>query len=310
MQNILIINHKIESCGVYQYAKRVASIFKKSKIYNIIYLELDNKNDLINYVNEFKPKTIIYNYLDGTMPWLSSEEIDYIRQLNIPQGLIVHNINYSNKFDYYLHQNPDFIENENNYAILRPLFDYKNINKSKLSEIPKIGTFGFGFKVKKYEDICTLINEQFDKAEIRMHLTLSHFCPNYHELEEIKQACYSRITKPDIKLKFTSDFIDDEGVLNFLESNDLNIFLYQYYQEYNGISSVIDYALSVKKPIAVCKSSMFSHITNTNPSICVEEITIPNILNNGITPLNNFYEKWNNENFINHLEKIIKKIII
>jgi hypothetical protein len=98
-------------------------------------------------------------------------------------------------------------------------------------------------------------------------------------------------------------------MLDFLFNNNLNIFFYENYSFYNGISSTIDYALSVQTPIAICKSNMFSHIMDTNPSICVEDSNLIDIINNGFEPLQEKYNSWSHENFILNIENIIEKII-
>ena len=41
---VLFLNHKIQSCGVYQYGLRVFNIMKKSYTYTYIYKEIDNYN--------------------------------------------------------------------------------------------------------------------------------------------------------------------------------------------------------------------------------------------------------------------------
>lgn len=305
--NILFINHSEKACGVQQYGKRVAQIFKASKKYNVIYAEPTCSNELCGLIQILKPKATIYNYLPETMPWLNPMIIEKIRASGYTiQGLIVHNVGYQNWFDFYLHQNPHYPQNGRNYSLLRPLF-----NSNRLAPFifkPTIGTFGFGSKVKHYDDICGLVNEQFDEAEINMHLTVSHFRPNHEELIEVKSQCRSRIKKPGITLNFTSDFKDDEEILDFLNGNSVNVFLYNYYPNYNGISSVIDYALSVRRPIAVCKSNMFAHINNVFPSICIEDRTLPEIIDNGIESISRFRDLWSNANFVKHLEGVIDSL--
>lgn len=304
-KKIIITNHKNEACGVYQYGKRVASILLNSNSpdYEYHYVEVDSKEDYINKIITIQPDIAVHNYLNITMPWFDSECLHLLKSKKVPQGLIVHNIGYANVFDFFLHQNPLYPQNGINYPIARPLFKY-NPTERKPREIPKIQTFGFAFSCKKYEDIVKLVNSQFDKAEINMHLSLSKFFPNDEELEEIKKLCFSEITKDGIKLNITSDFKTDQELLSFLDDADLNIFLYKNYNNYNGISSVVDYALSVKKPIAVCKSNMFSHINNSTPSICVEDSEIKKIIENGTKPLEDYYNLWSNENFVELFENI------
>lgn len=308
MTDILFINHNIQNCGVYQYGKRVASISKKSKIFNFQYAEISSKEDLILQINQEEPKILIYNYVTATMPWLDYSIINYIRSLNIKQGNIIHNTQY-NGFDFYLHQNPNYINNNNNFRLLRPLFEYIPKNKIENSVL-QIGTFGFGGQHKFIPEICELISKQFlnKKVEINIHVTKGFYSDDV--TKEIEKKCIQKIGKKEnLKLNFTNKFLPDEAMLDFLYKNDLNIFFYENYNFYNGISSSIDYALSVKKPIAVCKSNMFSHIIDVNPSICVEDIDLIDIINNGFKTLENKYELWSNKNFIDNIETIIKSVL-
>lgn len=310
MNRILIINHFVENCGVYQYGKRFSSILTKSKKYDFIYLELKSKEELIANINKYNPFVIIYNHLNITMPWLDSKIIEEIRGLNIKQGTIVHNKHYSTFFDFYLHQDPNYERCTNNWNILRPLFNYEN-KVAKEDDIVRIGSFGFGFRSKSYPDICRLVNSQaqdFNSIQLNLHLTKSFFCDNSKEIHSIVQECRNNITSNNIELNISSDFISDQEMLDFLAKNDINIFLYQKYHEYNGISSVIDYALSVKKPIGICQSNMFSHIWKSKPSILLEDNSIKNIINNGIKPLEFYHKAWSQDNFIDHIESIIKEL--
>jgi hypothetical protein len=311
MNNILIINHSVKNCGVYQYGKRFANILKKSNKYNFIYLEIKDKESFLKNVNYYNPKIIIYNHLNITIPWATEDLITSVRTTGIKQGTIVHNTNYSQFFDFYLHQDPNFETFENNFNILRPLFDYDN-NHVNTTKTTKIGSFGFGFKSKFYPDICRLVNSQakdFEDIELNLHLTKSFFCDNSIDINFIIEECKQNITENNIRLNITSEFISDNEMLDFLGKNDINVFLYNKYVGYNGISSVIDYALSVKKPIGICQSNMFSHIWNAKPSILLEDSSIKSIIDNGIKPLEIFHENWKQENFINHIEDIIAKIL-
>lgn len=311
MKNILIINHNIQNCGVYQYGKRFGSIAKKSNKINFLYYELTNYNDLKNAIKETNPCGIIYNHLTGTMPWFTSIQAEEIRKQNIKQGLIVHNVNYETFFDFYLHQNPDYQEIENNFSLCRPLFEYHPNIKKIDTDVINIGTFGFGFHTKHFDAIVGIVNNEFknEKINLNFHLTISYFCPNENMVDVIKNKCLNYITNKNIKLNMTNNFITDEELLDRLHNNDLNIFLYEKYTSYNGISSSIDYALSVKKPIAICKSNMFSHIYNVEPSICVEENSLKNIISNGFKPLEKKYNSWSHNNFVSKLESIMEKIL-
>jgi len=309
---VFVVNHNVENCGVYQYGKRVGSIVSKSKNLKVHYFELDNRNDLQKEINTHNPNVIVYNHLTGTMPWVDDIYVNELRQRGIKQGTIVHNVAYSTFFDFYLHQDPNYQVNGNNYHLLRPLFEYTNeikLNPHKL----KIGSFGFGFASKQYESLCACVRDNFYKTtfpvELRLHLTLSHFCENSRDIEMIKFVTNRIINNPNITLNITTNFITDEELLEFLAGNDLNIFFYQKYPSYNGISSSIDYALSVKRPIAICKSNMFSHIWNTQPSICAEDRSLKDIINDGFSPLEKYYHEWSHDKFIKVFEDNIINVI-
>jgi hypothetical protein len=48
---------------------------------------------------------------------------------------------------------------------------------------------------------------------------------------------------------------------------------------------------------------------NVEPSICVEDTYLLDIINNGFSPLKEKYEKWTNDKFIDRIEKIIGEVI-
>lgn len=309
--NVFVINNSTQNCGVYQYGKRFGSIASKSKKYNFMYYEVNSEEEFTKLYEIHKPKAVIYNYLAGTMPWLNGGIIHTCRQQGVKQYTIVHNSHYDG-FDYYLHQNPYHPNvDDRNFALARPLFDYQSPKIERDDDTLHIGTFGFGFKCKYIDEICKIVNEQITdrKVQINLHLTESHYSPNWDTIETIKQDCFNQITHDNIKLNITHDFLTDEEMLKFLFKNDLNIFFYEKYPDnyYNGISSTIDYALSVKKPLAICESNMFSHIWDVQPSICVENNSLLSIIENGFSPLEEKYNLWTNEKFIDILEKIIEK---
>lgn len=75
----------------------------------------------------------------------------------------------------------------------------------------------------------------------------------------------------------------------------MNIFLYDSLPN-NGISSVIDFALSVEKPLAISDSCMFEHIYDD--SICVYKTPLLEIMKNSVEYCKQFREKYSHKNFI------------
>lgn len=308
MNKVLIVNHNVQNCGVQQYGKRVSDICKKSTNYIFRYVEINSYDELLFSINQSNPSAIIYNYVPSTLPWLNSSILNDIRNLGIKQGNIIHNAEYGG-FDFYLHQNPYYNNNNNNFALLRPLFEYNPKYIEKENDIIQIGTFGFSGKHKFIHEICRAVSEEFinKKVQLNLHITKGFYSSDI--FEEVKQECLSIVQNKNISVKFTNNFLTNEQMLDFLYNNDLNIFFYENYSFYNGISSTIDYALSVKKPIAICKSNMFSHIIDVNPSICVEDMDLNDIIKNGFHPLEEKHNSWSHKNFIKNIENIMEIIL-
>lgn len=102
----------------------------------------------------------------------------------------------------------------------------------------------------------------------------------------------------------TNEFFSNEEILLFLSSNDTNIFLYDHMYG-RGISSVIDYAISAKKPFVISDSYMFRHIYSDN--ICVYKTNIHEAIINSKNILDSLLNKYSNENLINKIDSIIDK---
>lgn len=308
MDTIIFVNHNVVNCGVYQYGKRVFDISKKSQKYNFEYVEVTCFENLFEFIKDKNPKMIFYNYLPSTMPWFNDSIFNQIKSLGIKQGNIVHNCKYGN-FDFYLHQDPYYKNDENNFAILRPLFEYLPNDNLKKNDKIQIGTFGFGGQHKFVPEICRLVSEEFVNQQIKLNLHVTEGFYSGNIFEEVKNECLNNLNNENIDLNITNNFLTNEDLLNFLHQNDLNIFFYENYPFYNGISSSIDYALSVRKPIAICKSNMFSHIMDVTPSICVEDTDLVDIIANGFSPLQEKYNSWSHKNFIDNMEMIVEKLL-
>jgi len=76
-----------------------------------------------------------------------------------------------------------------------------------------------------------------------------------------------------------------------------------------GLSSAVDWALAAGKPLAISKSRLFRHLFQCNPSICVEENSLVEILDNGTLPLKKVWNDWTEENLIWDYEEIVSKSI-
>lgn len=304
MKNILFLNHKQKQCGVYQYGYRSVKILQESKVYNFIYCEVDNEREYLGLIELCNPHGIIYNYHPSTMSWVDNKLIN--RFHNIFHFGIHHEGTETMRvwFDYYIITDSTFKDIHNKHSVPRPLFE--NVKeKFNIARCLSIGSFGFGFKNKGFERLVQMVNNQYDTCKINLHIPFAYYGDADGAIaREVVRNCYSKVTKPGIELNITHDFLTDDEILSFLAANDLNAFLYDEMPG-RGLSSVIDYALSVKKPIAITDTTMFRHISATDPCICVERATLEQIRGNGVKGLQQYNELWSNENFIKKYEQII-----
>ncbi len=314
---ILFLNNKIQNCGVYQYGYRIYNIFKKSINNNYVYEEIENFDEYTQAISRHNPTAIIYNYHILTMTWLHLHNINK-EHINIG---IVHESN-DTFFDVLFNINPVSVEQKNSISIPRPIYeniadikenyvvdniDIKDfIDYNEGPEVPIFGSFGFGFLNKGFDKIVELINENYEKAIIKLIITFAHFNPSREEyMNTINTLCHSANKNPKIKLLITHQFFSNEEILLFLESNTANIFLYDK-TEGRSISSVIDYAISANKPILISDSCMFRHIYSDD--ICIYKTNISEAINNCKERLPSFLDKNSNINLINKVDDAISTI--
>jgi hypothetical protein len=307
---ILFLNHKIHNCGVYQYGKQIYDILNKNnKSFTYQYYEIESTDEYNYILNncDTDVSSILYNYCNTTMSWLNETTIS----TNFRNICILH-FGDPVFFDIVTSVDPDSIL-YNGCGIPRPIFEnisgilntgflnenIKNFIEYKEYNTPIFGSFGFATRNKGFDNLVNIINEQYDKAIIKLILPFGHFAPPEQNFMENILRCN---VKPDIKLMITHDFLPIQDIIKFLHSNDMNIFLYNDDND-NEISRTIDIALSVKKPLGISKSSRFRNIYS--PIICLEETSIQECLNNSVKYCSKFIKKYSN----GRLQKKIKKII-
>ena len=289
---ILFLNTYHKACGVYQYGYRLSQSLKSL-------VEYKEVNDLANYVrivHEYKPDVVIFNYHHIPMAWLSNTNI--IRTIN---DKIIKNYGITHESDGSLFDCILDIDPNKPMGVPRPLFyniptsfanpkfrDFVNYNKGP--DVPIFGSFGFGFMNKGFDRMIKLINNQYDNAIIKMVIPLGHYCPK-SQLTNTINHCTSVPRKPGIELLISNEFFENDDILLFLQSNTMNVFMYDR-METRGISSTIDYALSVNVPIAISNSYMFRHIYND--CICADKYSLEQIRQQ-LPYLNKFKERYSKD---------------
>lgn len=298
MNTVLIVNHSPKACGVQQFGQRVYDLVADSRKVRYIYREIDSYPQYLKIINQIQPTHILYNWHRATMKWLIPQNM-----VNIVSYFIFHEEYLFPMYERYLffgdYDLSNAVPSRKRILLPRPLLEYSGHYPD--NEIYTIGSFGFGFEQKGFHTLTRLVCETFDNAIINLHIPASHYSdPNYsHALKVIDQC--EKLIRPGIELRISQDFLDEYDLLEFLADNDVNVFCYTENGE--GISSVIDYALSVKIPIAITDCQMFRHIKK--PEIIISpNNTIRDIIIRGIEPLQEFYDKWSPKRFCQAMDEV------
>jgi len=347
---ILFVTHKQKVCGVHEFGISVAEALKKSSNYSFVYAECSSPEELLAFVGREKPQAVIYNYYSTTLPWL---EKDLLRKINIPSLGIMHEVSQSaadsadtSLFDYHIAPDPTLVT-KNPIVFRTGRLIPKYTNEFRPPSTTTFGSFGFASYGKGFERLIIAVQEEFDEAIIRLHIPTGDFI-NANVKEVVKQ-CQRLIIKPGIRLIATHDFLERSQLFDFLAQNTLNAFFYEKLDG-RGISSTIETALAVRRPIALSRSTMFRHVVSTEPSpndppICIEDnremsllqeftlrfkrrrylqrqaskfpaqwllkpsLTLKQIIDNGIAPLERLYNQWTEPNLILDYERILDRVL-
>jgi SAM-dependent methyltransferase len=336
MKKILFVSHKKARCGVYEFGKNITDVLRHSKRYQFIRVECSSLAELQTAITENAPAGIIYNYHPSVLPWMATRVgpklyRNNIASIQILQIGIIHEITqyaadtataYKKKFlpvgvsrlsnslfDYYIAPDPTLLlRNPFVYKTGRLIPSYQN--NFPLPSKPVIGSFGFGTPKKGFEKIVQLVQQEFDEAIIRFNIPAADFGDKTGvNARIIAEKCKALVVKPGIQLIVTHDFLDNKTMLDFLAQNTINIFLYENTTS-RGLSSTVDNAISVQRPVAVSDSIMFRHVFSTEPSVCITKNNLKTIIQNGFAPLKKYYNEWNSENLLWDYERILNSIFV
>jgi hypothetical protein len=275
----------------------------KSDRISYTYIEVETKSEFDVWANQHYD-VILYNWYPVTMPWLSEEYVN--NRKDCKHYFLFHDGNMRQNFDKYIFSGSEgkdiHIEEAKKVIISRPLFTYNG--EYKINSYPTIGSFGFGGWQKGFTELVSKVNNEFDHANINIQMPFAFFGDRLgKETRKIADKCRELNTKPGINLEIDHKFLSNERTLEFLAGNDINVFMYHAANQ--GLSSVIDYALSVKRPIAITNDTMFKHVYKEG--IDAEKHSLSDIINKGTKPLQEFYDKWNPERFYEDVERILNE---
>lgn len=341
MTSILFITHADKQCGIYQYGLRFFRALEKIPLFNSHYAECKSAQDFLSAVELFKPDIIIYNYYPTTLPFLTPKLFRSLKKcIHIA---VMHEMDQKladavsgSEFHYYLYGDPTLKTTPFVFRMGRLLPSYKSSKEACSDKRIRIGSYGFGFPSKGFPRLIKQVQREFDTALIRLHIPRNPIVDPKDKLRTaVINRCKKMVQKSEFSLEISEDFLSEEALLNFLASNDLNVFLYKDRKKRcSGIASAPDFALAVDKPIAISHCPMFRHLVSLSPSIVIP-ISAPTrllrsfinhpwmkrlqkrefnysslqaVIEQGTTHLKHLQREWGEEEFIANLQRSLSEI--
>lgn len=306
-QKIAFVMNSSNKCGVYEYGKMTLSNLQKSNKYEYVLIEASNEEEFYSkYSGNYS--AAIWNC--GPFDWMINI-LSRISENDIPQFVITGHGAYYRFPNIKQHFvcNPLFYKDQY-ISLERPLIKFENLNNNPPKEIIKIGSFGFGGWNKNFTGIVETVNKQFlEPVIINFNISYSDYFEYNIErgLSHIIAEKCRQIANRNVIVNISHEYMDMETTVRFLNSNDINIFLYED-NIGSGISSCVDFALMAEKPIMVNKSNSFKNI-NWKTELLYEHNTIKEVIGRGLEPTNEFRLRWSNNNIIKTFETEFAKYI-
>jgi len=145
------------------------------------------------------------------------------------------------------------------YSTGRILPSYEN-KKVPLRRSPTIGSIGFAVGTKGFQRLVSAVQDEFDEALIRINIPANGIIDQ--EAASAPPAGADLLpgaaaTSRASSSRVTHDFLDDAQLIDFLASNSLNAFLYDYIPRGGISSSPRSTRWWLGAPWAISRSVMF-----------------------------------------------------
>lgn len=307
--NILFVNQENSQCGVYQFGKNTAFILSKfHHIHTFEYFEADGPEPLLHKLAQSAYDLVILNHHPSVMTW--ANEAFFANNGNTKYSLIMHDtrVNYP-QIASVIHPDPTFEDSFPDLKVGRPVLWYPALSKQVI--LNSIGSFGFGFDHKGFDDLVNRVNNEFDEATIRIHIPLNSKVDQtgYYAYRMAKKLRGIPL-KTGVKLEISHDYKNETELVYWLSEHAINVFLYKNTENLSeGCSSTIDWALMARRPLAVSGDRMFRHITSQAPELQLDKSSLRAIIAKGLEPLNQFYGQWDQVNLYNDYCKVVNETL-
>lgn len=329
MAKIAVITNSAKRCGIHQYGATVHRVLAGSSQHQYEFVTTPlawtptntmSTSEWIHWLLGIDCDAILYNHCPTTMGWLDD---DVVAGITKPQFLITGHDEFKTMagIKHHFVTNPMFENTNTHSAMLRPLVLDHALEYTPPGDTIKVGTFGLAYNSKNLPLLVKYVNDSFpstQRVELNIHAIVGEYVQDSdRQLEHAVKTC--RVwAGPNVDLVVTTDFIETlDGVIAYLNHNDINVFMYNDQPNRFAVSSALDLALSAQKPVAITRSSMFQHANHVEDIIVDKDEFqystgkrfnwLPDIMNLGMAPLEEFYVNWAPDKFRNVIEDKINE---
>ncbi len=308
MAKVFFINPSEPKCGVYQYGINLLTILAKSKKHECAFEYLKDWQLIEERFNQWRPDVMIWNH----HPFIPSPLNNGKPRFDCKHVLVKHEpTEYEKNYDRVIFSDPTAQDYDNVRHIGRPLPEYQITPRKHTGSQIKIGLHGFGGAcatdmIQQVERSCS---GHMSNMVFHIHLPYA----TYGDADGAIARDYARqiigvLSARRAAWKITHNFIKMEELINWLAQNDVNCYVRELIH-WPGVSSALDLALACGRPIAVNKCEAFRHFWNCEPSICLEDRSLEDIITSGDEPLKPLREKWSADRVLGQIESVIDEIL-
>jgi hypothetical protein len=308
------------ACGIGLIGKLIGETLEKHPDFEFKVLYADEWSTVYEANSQFQPQVIIYNWHVDTTVWLNDPASRL--PISVPQLCMVHDWHQGltdtfssgsshHGFEYIITDDPSVVGNEHVFITNRLLPPSSKLTYQE-GPVPIIGFQGFGAPHKGIARLAHTIQSEFDEAIFRLHIPFGY----YEDLRNGSTGSYALvrvaevndiIKNPKIKVEVSHELWETVQVVDWLSQNTINCYFYDYLDG-AGIASSTDYGLAAGRPIALTRSHQMRNFWNT-PEIFIENKTLKQIIEQGTTPLEPYYEAYSVENVYRDYTRILNNLL-
>lgn len=303
---VLFINSKEPKCGVHQYGvslfQVLADYASTGSEHQIVHAYFDSESELRAFWSEFRPDVVLYNWQAGIGGWMSDAPFAGLGR----QVLVYHDLSARfQDFDAILFSDPTVIPSGNWHSIGRPL---RQFAARELPELDRT-TIGINGFVGAWASIAvSAILSEFNQCHIRLHLPFAAYGDSSGEMARASAIQCRSILPAGVTCEVNHDFMEWDDLMVWLSGNHVNCYLRDPSVHWRGVSSSLDAAMCAGRPIAINKCNAFRHMWDCIPSIMVEDRSIGDIIESGLTPLVGKYREYDRVRVAERVMDILKKL--